>query len=287
MGDIVEMKLIRDLTELKNEVKGVKSEGQSIGLVPTMGFLHEGHLSLLREARKQTDYVVMSIFVNPIQFGRGEDYEDYPQDLEGDRKKAAEEGCDLIFYPEVRAMYPPDYLTYVNVEEITEVLCGASRPVHFRGVTTVVNKLFNLVEPDKAYFGQKDAQQALVIKKMTEDLNMNVEIVVCPTVREDDGVAMSSRNKYLHPEERKAARIIYSTLLAAREKIIAGERNAEVLRKFMWQNLSQEPLAAPDYVEIVDKKKLQKVDQIQEPVLLALAVKFGQARLIDNLLVEV
>ncbi len=281
------MNLIRDLAELKNEVRGVKSEGQSIGFVPTMGFLHEGHLSLLREARRKADYVVMSIFVNPTQFGRDEDYEDYPQDLEGDQKKAAEEGCDLIFFPEKKDMYPPGYLTYVNVEEITEVLCGACRPVHFRGVTTIVAKLFNLVEPDRAYFGQKDAQQALVIKKMVEDLNMNVEIIVCPTVREEDGVAMSSRNKYLQPVERKAAQIIYSTLLAAREKIIAGERNAEVLRKFMWQNLSQEPLADPDYVEIVDEKKLQRVDQIQGPVLLALAVKFGQARLIDNLLVEV
>lgn len=281
------VKVIKSLDEIKNEVKMVKDNGKTVGLVPTMGFLHEGHLSLIREASKQTDYVVTSIFVNPIQFGQGEDYEDYPRDLEGDCEKARQEGCHLIFNPETKSMYPPGYLTYVDVEGITDVLCGASRPGHFRGVTTVVNKLFNLVSPDKAFFGQKDAQQSIVIKKMAADLNMDVEVVICSTVREHDGLAMSSRNKYLSPEERKAATILYRTLQAAREKIITGERNSESLRNFMWESISREPLSKPEYAEVVDGNNLGKIEKIENTVLLAVAAKFGQARLIDNLLVEV
>ncbi len=281
------VKLIRDLKEIKNEIKQVKKTGKTVGLVPTMGFLHEGHLSLLQKAREETDYVVMSIFVNPIQFGRGEDYQDYPRDLEGDREKAEEGGCDLIFYPEVKDMYPPGYHTFVNLEEITEVLCGACRPGHFRGVATVVTKLFNLITPDKAYFGQKDAQQSLVVKKMAEDLNMDVEVVICPTVREEDGVAMSSRNKYLEPEERVAAQVIYRTLCQARQKIEAGEKDAVKLRRFMWENLRGEPLADPEYAEVLDARTLQRVEKIGGTVLLALAARFGQARLIDNFMVEV
>lgn len=281
------MKIIRDLQELKNEIKQVKQEGKTVGFVPTMGFLHEGHLSLLKEAGRQTDYVVLSIFVNPIQFGVGEDYEEYPRDLEADRKNAEQAGCHLIFYPEVKAMYPSGYVTYVNVEQISEPLCGGSRPTHFRGVTTVVAKLFNLVEADKAFFGQKDAQQSLIVRRMAEDLNMHTKVVVCPTYREEDGLAMSSRNAYLKPEERKAAVVLYQTLTGARDKILSGERDAGVIRKFMAEKLNEQPLADPVYIEVVDSRFLKNIKKIEGEILLALAVKFGDTRLIDNILVEV
>lgn len=281
------MKIIRDLKELRDEIKGVKRDGKTIGFVPTMGFLHEGHLSLLAEARRRTDYVVLSIFVNPIQFGTGEDYREYPRDLESDREKAEKAGCDLIFYPEVKSMYPAGYVTYVNVEDISEPLCGGSRPGHFRGVTTVVTKLFNLVEADRAFFGQKDAQQSLIVKRMAEDLNMNTEVIVCPTVREDDGLAMSSRNAYLGDAERSAAAVIFRTLTEARDKIAAGERYASRIRDFMTGNIDSEPLAVRQYVEVVDARNLADIEKIEGPVLLAVAVKFGETRLIDNILVEV
>lgn len=281
------MQIIRDFKALRNEINKVKHAGKTVGFVPTMGFLHDGHLSLLKEAGRQTDYVVMSIFVNPIQFGAGEDYDEYPRDLEQDYRKAEQVGCDLIFYPKVKSMYPPGYLTYVNTEGISEPLCGGSRPGHFQGVTTVVAKLFNLVTPDKAFFGQKDAQQALIIRKMVADLNMNPEIVVCPTIREADGLAMSSRNAYLDPAERKAATILYRTLKKAREMILSGERDARTIRGFMVDSIGKEPLAAIQYIEVVDGQTLQQLECIEGSVLLALAVKFGETRLIDNISVEV
>ena len=280
------MQVIRDFKTLKSEIAGARRDGKSVGFVPTMGFLHEGHLSLLREAVRQTEYVVLSIFVNPLQFGVGEDYEEYPRDLEQDRKKAEEAGCDLIFYPEVKSMYPRGYLTYVNTEGISEPLCGGSRPGHFRGVTTVVTKLFNLVTPDKAFFGQKDAQQALIIRKMVADLNMNLEIVVCPTIREDDGLAMSSRNAYLEPGERKAAAILYRTLKKARDMVLSGEKDARVVRDFMVDSIGKEPRANIQYIEVVDSETLQALVEIETSALLAW-LKFGETRLIDNILVEV
>lgn len=281
------MQVIRDFKTLKNEISGARGDGKTVGFVPTMGFLHEGHLSLLREAVRQTDYVVLSIFVNPLQFGVGEDYEEYPRDLEQDRRKAEEAGCDLIFYPEVKSMYPRGYLTYVNTEGISEPLCGGSRPGHFRGVTTVVTKLFNLVSPDKAFFGQKDAQQALIIRRMVADLNMNLEVVVCPTIREADGLAMSSRNAYLEPGERKAAAILYRTLKKASEMVLLGEKDARSVRDFMVDSIGKEPLAEIQYIEVVDGETLQPLEEIETSALLALAVKFGETRLIDNISVEV
>ncbi len=281
------MKIIRDFEALKYHINKAKRDGKTVGFVPTMGFLHEGHISLLKEAGRQTDYVVLSIFVNPMQFGVGEDYEEYPRDLENDGRKAEQAGCHIIFYPEVKAMYPSGYSTYVNVEDISEPLCGGSRPGHFRGVTTVVAKLFNLVEPDKAFFGQKDAQQSLIVKRMVEDLNMNLEVVVCPTFREDDGLAMSSRNAYLKPEERAAAVVLYHTLIEVRDKIISGERDAAVIKNFMINSIDKEVLASRQYVEVVDAHTLQNIEHIEGATLLALAVKFGSTRLIDNIMVEV
>ncbi len=213
------MLLVTEISSLKCIIEEKKQKGSSIGLVPTMGFLHEGHLSLIRTAKAENDFVVGSIFVNPLQFGAGEDYEEYPRDLERDTKLANSAGCDLIFSPAVKEMYPPGYATFIQVEKLTEGLCGASRPGHFVGVTTVVAKLFNLVQPDRAYFGQKDAQQAFVLIKMVEDLNMNLDVVVLPTVREPDGLAMSSRNKYLTPDQRKEATVIYRSLRKAEEQI--------------------------------------------------------------------
>lgn len=217
------MEVVTAIEELRRRIREVKAGGASIGFVPTMGFLHQGHLSLMERARRENDFLVISIFVNPLQFGRGEDLDRYPRDREGDLAKARKVGCDLVFFPEEKTLYPPGFTTYVQVEGLSSVLCGVSRPTHFRGVATVVNKLFNLVQPDRAYFGQKDAQQAILIKRMVADLNMNLEVVVCPTVREEDGLAMSSRNNYLTPQERRAAPVLYRALKAG-EELIAGGR---------------------------------------------------------------
>ena len=281
------MKIIRDINELKKKLVGIRESGKSVGLVPTMGFLHAGHLSLVKESQRQTGFTVMSIFVNPMQFGAGEDYDDYPRDLESDRKKAEEIGCDLIFYPRVGDMYPKGYCTFVNVEGISEPLCGNWRPGHFQGVTTVVAKLFNIVEPEKAFFGQKDAQQCAVIRRMAEDLNMKVEVIVCPTVREEDGLAMSSRNAYLSSGERARAVLLIDTLISAREMILNGEKNASRIKEYMVKSVEDEPLASLDYAEVVDNRDLKEKAEIEGEVLLALAVKFGKTRLIDNLVVEV
>lgn len=281
------MEIIRQITLFKEKIKEARRLGNSIGFVPTMGFLHEGHLSLLRQARAENDLVVLSIFVNPLQFGAGEDFEDYPRDLERDAALAGSAGCDIIFAPATRDMYPKDYATFVEVERLTSGLCGASRPGHFRGVTTVVNKLFNIVTPDRAYFGQKDAQQAIIIRRMAKDLNMGLEIDVLPIIREADGLAMSSRNSYLTQAERKAAIVLYRSLCLAKESIAAGERNAGSLEQLIRAAIDSERLAQIDYIAVVDAENLQELDKIEKRVLIALAVRFGKTRLIDNIIFEV
>lgn len=281
------MEIIRQIPRLREKIKEARRLGRSIGFVPTMGFLHEGHLSLLRQARIETDLLVLSIFVNPLQFGAGEDFEEYPRDLERDADLAAGAGCDIIFAPSAREMYPNDYATFVEVERLTSGLCGASRPGHFRGVATVVSKLFNLVTPDRAYFGQKDAQQAIIIRRMAQDLNMNLEVKVLPTVREADGLAMSSRNNYLTPAERKAATVLYRSLCLAEKSIAAGEKDADSIRQLIRAAINAEPLAEIDYIAIVDAENLHELDRIANRVLIALAVRFGKTRLIDNIMVAV
>jgi len=281
------LQLVTEIASLKKIIDEKKEAGLSIGFVPTMGFLHEGHLSLMRRAKAENDFMAISIFVNPLQFGAGEDYDEYPRDLERDQALAEMVGCDLIFHPSVREMYPAGYATFVKVEKLTEGLCGASRPGHFLGVTTVVTKLFNLVRPDRAYFGQKDAQQAFVIKKMVEDLNMNLEVIILPTVREPDGLAMSSRNKYLTPEQRKEAVVLYKSLKEAEKLIKKGETEAKTIKDSIFHIISQAPQAKVDYIEIVDTEELRPVYEIQGECLIAIAVKFGRTRLIDNILVGV
>ncbi|MDI6846088.1 MAG: pantoate--beta-alanine ligase [Candidatus Saccharicenans sp.] len=277
------MKIVTTVEELKERVRSWKKEGRRIGFVPTMGYLHEGHLSLVRESKKRSDVTVVSIFVNPKQFGPAEDYQIYPRDLERDRKLLEKEGVDLIFYPSVEQMYPEGYRTYVEVEGLQDKLCGRSRPGHFRGVCTVVLKLFNLVEPDEAYFGWKDAQQVIIIRKMVEDLNLLVKIVPLPLVRDHDGLALSSRNTYLNPQERQAALVLKKSLDLAEQLIKSGERDAGAIRQKMVELVSSEPLARMDYVEIVDLKNLEPLEKIEGDVLVALAVYIGRTRLIDNL----
>jgi pantoate--beta-alanine ligase len=257
----------------------------TVGFVPTMGYLHEGHLSLIRRAKQECDHVVVSIFVNPTQFGPNEDLARYPRDIERDLRLIEPLGVDVVWMPTAEIMYPPGYQTWVEVEAMTRPLEGAMRPGHFRGVTTVVAKLFNAVQPHKAYFGQKDAQQAAVIRRMTLDLNFPVEIVVCPTVRETDGLAMSSRNVYLTPEQRKAATVLFRALSAARELYEAGERNAEKVRERMKAVLAAEPLAEVQYVSCADYDTLEELTEIKGKALLSLAVFIGKTRLIDNVVV--
>jgi len=256
-----------------------------LGLVPTMGYLHEGHLSLARRAREECDRVAASIFVNPTQFGPTEDLSKYPRDLDRDLSLLEAAGVDLVWTPDNETMYPPDFSTWVEVEGLTRPLEGAARPGHFRGVTTVVAKLFNAVQPQAAYFGQKDAQQAAVVRKMTRDLNFPVEIVVCPTVREADGLAMSSRNSYLSPEERKSAVVLFRALTAAREAFERGERDAESLRKVMSATLTSEPRARTQYVSCADYDTLEELATVTGKALLSMAVFIGKTRLIDNFVV--
>ena len=275
------------IPEVRKAIKELRCLGKSIGFVPTMGYLHEGHLSLVRRAKKENDAVVVSIFVNPIQFGPGEDFERYPRDIERDKALLEKEGVDVLFVPDVDEMYGGgEFLTFVEVEKITEKLCGAKRPGHFRGVTTVVSKLFNIVMPDRAYFGKKDYQQLIVIRKMVEDLNFPVKIVGCPIVREPDGLAKSSRNVYLSKEERKAATVLYRALKFAKEYYDSGKKDALFLKKQIEEILEKEPLVRKiDYVEIVDGKTLEPVSVLSPGVLIALAVFIGKARLIDNWIV--
>lgn len=257
---------------------------EPVGLVPTMGFLHDGHLSLVRRARGECASVVVSIFVNPTQFGPSEDLDAYPRDLPRDLEMLSTEGVNLVWTPEQGEMYPPGFQTWVTVEEITKPLEGSMRPGHFRGVATVVAKLFISVQPQKAYFGQKDAQQAAVIRRMARDLGFPLEIVVCPTVREPDGLAMSSRNVYLSPQERTAATVLYRALGAARQAFENGERNADRLRQIMAEHLAGEPLARPQYVSCAHPDTLQELSMVTEGALLSMAVYIGKTRLIDNLL---
>jgi pantoate--beta-alanine ligase len=279
------MRLVHTIAEMKKIVNDILKSGKSIGFVPTMGYLHKGHLSLVEAARKENDVVVVSIFVNPTQFGPNEDYNRYPRDLERDLRLLEPIGVDYVFNPSVEEMYPAMYSTYVEEVELSKYLCGASRPGHFRGVCTVVTKLFNIVKPTKAYFGQKDAQQFRVLKRMVRDLNMDVEMIEMPIVREEDGLAMSSRNVYLNPEERKEATRLYKSLLKAKELIESGERDVQKIKSEMLKILDH-PLLKVDYVEVVDEETLRPVEKIERKVIVALAVFVGKARLIDNMIFE-
>jgi len=280
------MKTIESISRMSTYSKIVRKEGRSIGFVPTMGALHEGHLSLAKTARKHADVLVMSIFVNPIQFGPDEDLEKYPRAFKRDEELARSAGVDVVFYPSIKDMYPAGYATYVNVEGLTDTLCGAARPGHFRGVATIVTKLFHIVKPDIAYFGQKDAQQAILIKKMAEDLNLDIDIKVLPIIREKDGLAMSSRNTYLSPDERKDAAVLYQSLKKAEELMRSGERDAAKIIAAMTDMIKAKPNARVDYISIVDTKNLKDVSRISGEALIALAVFMGKTRLIDNIIVK-
>jgi pantoate--beta-alanine ligase len=275
------MKSVVSLSELREERKKIPGP---VGLVPTMGYLHAGHLSLVRQAGEQCASVVVSIFLNPTQFGPQEDLAAYPRDLARDLEMLEEGGADLVWIPTPEIMYPPGYQTWVTVADVTKPLEGSLRPNHFRGVATVVTKLFNSVQPDKAFFGQKDAQQALVMQCMVQDLNFPIEVVVCPTVREADGLAMSSRNVYLNPEERRAAASLYKSLQTARQAYENGERSAGRLRQAALDILAQEPLAQPQYVSCAEADSLQELDWVEGPALLSMAVFIGKTRLIDNII---
>lgn len=276
------MQIVKTIEELRPIIKGWRKEGLTVGLVPTMGYLHEGHKSLIVKAVSENDRVVVSDFVNPTQFGVNEDLSSYPRDIDRDAALCEEAGAALIFHPEPEEMYFPDKCTFVDMDKLTKGLCGKTRPVHFSGVCTVVSKLFNIVTPDRAYFGEKDAQQLAVIRRMVRDLNFDITIVGCPIIREEDGLAMSSRNTYLNPEERKAALILHKSLTLGEEMMKAGERDAGKIRAAIVKNMETEPLAKIDYVEIVDSETLENVDTIEKSVLTATAVYIGTTRLIDN-----
>jgi len=279
------MELARTIESVRKSISAARAQDKSIGFVPTMGALHAGHVALIEAAVRRCDFVVVSIFVNPTQFGPGEDLERYPRDLEGDMKICEAAGVDLVFAPGASEMYHKANITWVSVEKLTENLCGRSRPGHFRGVATVCAKLFNIVSPDVAFFGQKDAQQAIVIKRMVSDLNMPLQIVVCPTVREQDGLAVSSRNQYLSAAQRKDA-VLLSAALRECEKLVAGgQRNCEVLIETMRKFISQSSKAQIEYVSIVDTETLADIDVIKGNALVALSAKIGSTRLIDNIFV--
>lgn len=276
--------VVKTIDEIRSAVKTAKGQGKTVGLVPTMGFLHEGHKSLIVRAVCENDFVVVSDFVNPTQFGPNEDFESYPRDIEKDRLLCEEAGADIIFNPEPSEMYD-NALTTVSVDKITKTLCGASRPIHFAGVATVVSKLFNIVAPDRAYFGEKDAQQLLVIKKMVKDLNFDIEIIGCPIIREDDGLAKSSRNTYLNPDERKASLCLSRALNIGRAMIDSGETSAKAVKDAIISEIEKEPLSRIDYVEIADLDTLESTDKT-EGILCAIAVYIGKTRLIDNFIIE-
>lgn len=280
------MNIVKTISEVRNEVKNWRKQGLSVGLVPTMGYLHKGHKSLIDRACKENDKVVVSVFVNPTQFGPGEDLATYPRDIQRDAALCEDAGAALIFNPEPEEMYFDDFHTYVTMESLSDELCGKTRPIHFRGVCTVVSKLFHIVAPDRAYFGQKDAQQLAIIKRMVRDLNFDIEIVGCPIVREADGLAKSSRNTYLNPEERKAALVLSKAVGLGQELIQEGERNADVIVEKMKQLIEEEPLAKIDYVQAVDAISIQPVAEIKGTVLVAMAVYIGKTRLIDNFTYE-
>lgn len=280
------MKIAATAKEVKEIVEGWKKEGKRVGFVPTMGYLHEGHKSLIDISVMENDKTVVSVFVNPTQFAPNEDFESYPRDFMADAKLCEEAGADLIFHPEPEEMYAEDFCTYVEMEDITKGLCGKTRPTHFRGVCTVVLKLFNIVRPDRAYFGQKDAQQLAVIKRMVRDLNLDVKIEGCPIVREGDGLAKSSRNAYLNKEERLAAVVLSRAVKRGLKMVEEGERDSKTIIEIMRSMIESEPLAKIDYVEIVDWRTLKPMEKINGPMLAALAVYIGKTRLIDNFIVE-
>ncbi len=277
------MQVIETIAEMKKVRHQLKGD---VGLFATLGYLHEGHLSLVKRAKAENAIVMSSIVVNPTQFGPREDLNSYPRDFPRDLKMLEDEGTDFVFMPSASEMYPPNYSTWVDVEKVTERLEGAVRPGHFRGVATVVTKIFNIMQPTRSYFGQKDAQQCAVIKKFVIDLNMNVEIVICPTVREPDGLAMSSRNAYLKPDERKAATVLYQSLKLAKKLYTEGERNAETIRRKMAELIKKQPLANIDYISIADNETLEELSEVKPPALVSLVVKIGKPRLLDNVILE-
>ncbi len=281
------MNLVKTIEEVRGTVKKWKSEGYSVGFVPTMGYLHEGHKSLIERSVKENDKTVVSVFVNPIQFGPNEDLATYPRDIESDKKLCESVGANLIFNPEPEEMYTQRFCTHVDMSTLTEDLCGASRPGHFRGVQTVVTKLFNIVAPDRAYFGEKDAQQLAIIKRMVEDLNIDIEIIGCPIIREEDGLAKSSRNTYLSKSEREAAVIISKALSYGKSLVESGERDTKTVIDAIVQKISTEPLAKIDYIKIVDALTIKPVSKISGTILCAAAVRVGKTRLIDNFSIEV
>ncbi len=280
------MKIVSAVDDVRQQVREWRAGGLSVGLVPTMGYLHEGHKSLIDKAVEQNDRVVVSVFVNPTQFGPGEDLATYPRDLDRDAALCEEAGASLIFHPEKEDMYFDDFCTWVDMDGLTKGLCGKTRPTHFRGVCTVVSKLFHIVQPDRAYFGQKDAQQLAVIRRMVRDLNFDLEIVGCPIIREEDGLAKSSRNTYLSPEEREAATILHKALVRGREMIQNGEKQADAVVKEITEIIQSEPLAKIDYVEVVDFDRIESIQTIEGTVLTAVAVYIGKTRLIDNFIIS-
>ena len=281
------MKIAGTVAEVREQVKQWRKEGLTVGLVPTMGFLHEGHKSLIDRAVKENDRVVVSVFVNPTQFGPNEDFESYPRDMDKDSALCEAAGTSLIFHPEPSEMYLDGYSTFVDMSTLTGGLCGKTRPIHFRGVCTVVSKLFNIVTPDRAYFGQKDAQQLAVIRHMVRDLNFGIEIVGCPIIREEDGLAKSSRNTYLNAEERAAATILSKALKEGKAALESGERDAAKVKQIVTDKINSEKLSKIDYVEIVDWNNLEPVEKVTDDVLCAVAVYIGKTRLIDNFIFSI
>jgi pantoate--beta-alanine ligase len=277
------MKVIETIAEMKTIRHSLKG---SVGFVPTMGYLHEGHLTLVRQSRRANEFTIASIFVNPTQFGPNEDFDRYPRDYPRDFAMLEKDNCDFVFLPPPGEIYPEGYNTWVEVYKVTDRLEGAIRPGHFKGVATVVAKLFNIVEPTRAYFGQKDAQQCVVVKKMVADLNMNLEMIIVPTVREPDGLAMSSRNVYLSPEERQQAPVLFKALSQAKARWIEGEKDAVTLRTIMTDLIKQKPLGKIEYISIANAFTLSELEKADPPVVISLAVKFGKTRLIDNILLE-
>jgi len=280
------MKILQTIDQVRAQVKEWKKAGLTVGLVPTMGYLHEGHRSLIDKAVEQNDRVIVSVFVNPMQFGPTEDLESYPRDMDRDAALCESAGAAVIFHPEPSEMYEDDFSSFVDMNTLTKGLCGKTRPIHFRGVCTVVSKLFHIVTPDRAYFGQKDAQQLAVIRHMVSDLNFGIEIVGCPIIREKDGLAKSSRNTYLSPEERQAALVLHRSLEKGKAAIEAGEQDAAKVIALVTQEIASEPLAKIDYVEMVDWNHLEPTTSTQKPLLMALAVYIGKTRLIDNFILE-
>lgn len=279
------MQVTNTIEKTRELVNNWKKEGKTIGLVPTMGYLHEGHASLIHRCREENDIVVVSDFVNPTQFGPNEDLEAYPRDFDRDSALCENIGADLIFCPSPAEMYHDPH-AFVSIDTLSDTLCGKTRPIHFKGVCTVVSKLFNIVKPDRAYFGQKDAQQLAIIRRMVRDLNMDIEIVGCPIVREEDGLAKSSRNTYLNEEERKAALILSKAVFLGKKMVEDGETSAAAVKEAMIKKIESEPMAKIDYVEAVDGLSMQPVEEIKAPVLVAMAVYIGKTRLIDNFIVE-